>query len=204
VTHPHFETPPKVTIGVTATCNLRCTHCYADCTRKPRKAELSTSEWLTFIDYLVDNDFIQIYFEGGEPLHRPDFDTLLASCGRRMMTLVRTHGTLLSAARAKKLKSLGLGHLFVDLMGATAETHDRFTGVKGSFDLARAGVRHALDAGIPTDVVLILTRQNVGELQAYLELASELGVARAGILRLYPLGRAKRIWSSLALSVSDN
>jgi radical SAM protein with 4Fe4S-binding SPASM domain len=203
VTQPYFETPPKITVSITATCNLQCKHCYADCTDKPTKNELTTSEWLAFIDYLVENKFIQIYFEGGEPLHRADFDTILESCGRRMMTLVRTHATLLTHERAKKWKALGVGRLFVDLMGATSNTHDYFTGSVGSFEKSCNGIRHALDAGIPTDVVLILTKHNVAELQAYLELAHELGVERAGILRLYPLGRAKHRWKEFALSLQE-
>lgn len=200
---PYFDTPPKITVSVTATCNLQCKHCYADCSERPKENELTTAEWLSFIDYLVENNFIQIYIEGGEPLHRPDFDTILQSCGRRMMTLVRTHGTLLSAVRARKLKRLGVGRLFVDLMGATAATHEYFTGTKGSFRKSCGGVRHAVAAGIPTDVVIILTRLNVGELQDYLELARELGAERAGILRLYPLGRAKHRWKELALSLKE-
>lgn len=200
---PYFETPPKITVSITATCNLRCKHCYADCTLKAKENELTTAEWLRFIDYLVDKRFMQIYIEGGEPLHRPDIDTLLASCGRRLMTLVRTHGTLLTAARSKKLKRLGVGRLFVDLMGATAATHEYFTDTPGSFEKSCSGVRNAVAAGIPTDVVLILTRLNVGELQRYLELARDLGAQRAGILRLYPLGRAKYRWTELALSVEE-
>jgi radical SAM protein with 4Fe4S-binding SPASM domain len=203
VTQPYFDTPPKITVSITATCNMRCKHCYADCTRKPTKNELTTGEWITFIDYLVENNFIQIYIEGGEPLHRPDFDTILESCARRMMTLVRTHGTLLTRTRAKKLKALGVGRLFVDLMGAKAQTHDYFTGSESSFEKSCDGVRNAVDAGIPTDVILILTRKNVGELQTYLELARELGAQRAGILRLYPLGRAKIHWDEFALSLPE-
>ncbi|HEX2825166.1 MAG TPA: radical SAM protein [Burkholderiales bacterium] len=200
---PYFETPPKITVSITATCNLDCETCYADCNRRPKRKELTTQEWLAFIEYLVENGFIQIYFEGGEPLHRPDFDTLLQSCCRRMMTLVRTHGTLIDRARARKLKRLGVGRLFVDLMGASAGVHDAAARTPGSFARSCAGVRNAVEAGLPTDVVLILTRHNVDELQAYLELAHALGAQRAGILRLYPLGRARHRWSELALSLEE-
>ena len=75
---PYLDTPPKITVSITATCNLNCKHCYADCTRKPLQNELKTAEWLKFFRYLVRNDFIQIYIEGGEPLFRPDFNELLA------------------------------------------------------------------------------------------------------------------------------
>jgi radical SAM protein with 4Fe4S-binding SPASM domain len=64
-------------------------------------------------------------------------------------------------------------------------------------------VSHLRNAGIETDAVIIMNRRNVGELQPYLDLARELGAGRVGILRLYPLGRAKRRWSELALSLEE-
>jgi radical SAM protein with 4Fe4S-binding SPASM domain len=54
-----------------------------------------------------------------------------------------------------------------------------------------------------TDMVVILNRRNFGELNAYLQLAASLGATRVGVLRLYPLGRAKRRWSELALSLEE-
>src|SRR5262249_32644253 len=97
----------------------------------------------------------------------------------------------------------GIGRVLVDVMGARAETHDYLTGVSGSFERACDAVQHLLDVGIPTDMLIILNRRNAGELQEYVDLASELGVPRIGILRLYPLGRVKRQWSELSLSLEE-
>jgi radical SAM protein with 4Fe4S-binding SPASM domain len=199
----YFESPPKITLSITNTCNLECAHCYGDCTKTPSPRELSTKEVLAFIDYLVDNDFIQIYIEGGEPLCRPDFGRILKHCGRRLMTLVRTHGALLTGEVARAWKGFGVARVFVDIMGATAKTHESLTGVPGTFSRSCAAVRHLRRAGIETDMAIIMNRRNVGELQSYLELAAELGAARVGILRLYPLGRAKHRWRELALSLEE-
>lgn len=200
---PKFETPPKITLSITNTCNLACAHCYGDCTPTPSPRELTTAEVLAFIDYLVANDFIQIYIEGGEPQLRPDFERILAHCGRRLMTLVRTHGTLMTAAVARAWRRHGVGRAYVDIMGACAATHERLSGVAGSFERSCAAVRHLVAAGVETDVLIIMNRHNVGELNAYLQLALSLGATRAGILRLYPLGRAKRRWRELALSAQE-
>jgi len=198
-----FESPPKITLSITNTCNLECVHCYGDCTKTPSPRELNTKEVLAFIDYLVNNNFIQIYIEGGEPLFRPDFNRILKYCGRKLMTLVRTHGTLLTGETARAWRGFGVARVFVDIMGATAKTHEYLTGVPGTFRQSCAAVRHLRDAGIETDMVIIMNRRNVGELQSYLELAQELDAARVGILRLYPLGRAKRRWRELALSLEE-
>ena len=200
---PFFKTPPKITLSITNTCNLQCVHCYGDCTRLPSSRELDTEAWLAFIDYLVANDFIELYIEGGEPLHRPDFGQLLQHCARKLMTMVRTNGTLLTRETARDWKGFGVGRVFVDVWGATAATHDYLTGVPGSFDKACAAVGHLRDEGIPTDMLIILSRRNRDELPEYLKLAKRLGAERVGVLRLYPLGRAKARWPELALSLDE-
>jgi radical SAM protein with 4Fe4S-binding SPASM domain len=200
---PALERPPKVTFALTETCNLDCRHCYADCHKAGKRPELSTAEWLELIDYLAANGVIHTYIEGGEPLLRPDIFRILRRAASKMMTLLRTNGTLIDAATARRLKASGVGQVFVDLMGACSETHDWFAGVPGSFELACAAVRHLVAAGIKTDVLTILNKRNAGEMQALLHLAHGLGAQRVGVLRLYPLGRVKRAWDEFALSLDE-
>lgn len=200
---PFFKTPPKMTLSITNECPLQCAHCYGDCRPGAAAGELSIAQWIDFVDYLVENDFIELYIEGGEPMARAGFDDLLRYCARRMMTMVRTHGTLIDKDSAKRWGDFGVGRVFVDVMGATAATHDALTGVPGTFEKSCAAVRHLVAAGIPTDMLVILNRVNAGELQAYLWLARDLGAQRVGVLRLYPLGRAKRHWDRLALPLAE-
>ena len=200
---PYFRTPPKVTLSITNRCNQQCRYCYADCNREGGAEELPISEWMRFVDYLIEHDVIELFIEGGEPLVKPGFDQLLAHCARRLMTMVRSNGTLVDAEVAARWKRAGVGRAFVDVMAATAATHDALAGMSGSFDKACAGVRHLAAADIPTDMLVILNRKSAPELQAYLELAAALGAERVGVLRLYPLGRAKQRWSELALTLDE-
>jgi radical SAM protein with 4Fe4S-binding SPASM domain len=200
---PRYETPPKITVSITNTCNLRCRWCYGDCGRPSDRPELSTAELLKFIDYLLAHNFIQIYIEGGEPFLRPDFLTILKYCARKLMTVVRTNGTLITERAANELKTIGVARVLVDIMGARAETHERLTGVDGSFVKSCEAVRHLANAGIKTDVLTILNRENASEIQDCVELAHSLGALRLGVLRLYPLGRAKRAWPDLAMSLEQ-
>src|SRR5882757_6778601 len=129
-----FDLPPKITISITETCPLRCKHCYADCNSGRESAQLTLKEWKKFIDYLISNGVIQIYIEGGEPFSRPDFIEILEYCCPRVMVLVRTHGAGVDVYQARQLRKIGVGRVFVDVMGSTATTHDAHTGVPGSFD----------------------------------------------------------------------
>ena len=197
-----FERPPKITLSITETCPLECLHCYGDCGTKQR-AELETVEWLNLIDQLVAGGVIQFYIEGGEPFHRSDFFTVLERCCPQAMTLVRSHGTTIDVPTARRIRQTGVGRVLIDLMGASAATHEWFTRVPGSFDKTCRAVRALRDVGVAADVLVILTRQTAPELTAIARLAHQLGAERLGVLRLYPLGRAKRLWKELALSLDE-
>lgn len=198
-----FDNPVRLWAQVTNTCNLNCVLCYGDCSDERRGEELSTAEWLEFIDHLVDEESSQIYFEGGEPLQRPDFFTILEHCARRMLVWMRTNGTLITREVAARLRGLGVGAVCVDLWAAREATHDSLVGVPGSYAKTVQGIKHLVAEGIPTTMCIILMRPNVGELAEYLEMARDLGVKRVGVLRLYPIGRARRKWSELALSLGE-
>jgi radical SAM protein with 4Fe4S-binding SPASM domain len=200
---PRYVTPPKITISITNTCNLKCRWCYGECGKLGARPELGTKEWLKFIDYLVANNFIRAYIEGGEPFFRTDFLRILKYCTPKLMTIVRTNGTLITDEVAKQLKAIGIGRMLVDIMGACAGTHEELTGVEGSFEKSCAAVGHLVAAGIKTDVLVILNRKNAAQIQNCVDLAHGLGALRLGILRLYPLGRAKCAWAELALSLEE-
>jgi radical SAM protein with 4Fe4S-binding SPASM domain len=128
---------------------------------------------------------------------------VLRYCAPRFFTQVRTHGTLVTPDLAREMKAIGIGSVLVDVMSAQPEIHDDFTGVEGSHARACTAVHDLLAAGLDTQMLIILTRENIAVLQNYLEFAHDLGVRTVGILRLYPLGRAKHCWAELALSLDE-
>lgn len=199
---PKLEKPFKLTICVTQTCSMDCKLCYADCKNDPAQ-ELTTAQWKQFIDELVADNFLHIFFEGGEPFDRPDFEELLAHVNRRLYVAIRTHAIGIDEARAKRLKDMGVGRLYVDLFAAERDVQDELTGSTGSYDRAVAGMRNALAAGIKVTILGILSRRNCEHLQAYVDLAEEIGADQVGVLRLYPLGRAKKNWQELSLSAEQ-
>lgn len=204
--HPNpgpLERPMKTTLVITEHCHLDCRLCYGRCKDPKPRAELGIDQWRRVIDELAASGVMWLYIEGGEPFLKEGFVELLAENTPRMFTMVRTHGSLIDAALATRLKAIDVGIVLVDVWGATAATHDALTGVAGSFERSVAGIRHLVAAGLDTQMLFILNRRNVGELQAYAELAGALGVSAFGVLRLYPLGHVKAHWQELALSLPE-
>ncbi len=198
-----LNTPPKISIGVTEACPLHCRHCYADCAGQPKPGELSAGQWIALLRELAGRGVVQAYIEGGEPLAKPGFLDILHAITPVMMTLVRTHGIGVTRARATELAQAGLGRLLVDVMGADAATHDAHTGVAGSFAQSCDAIAHAAAAGIATDALVILTRRTAPQLSRIAALVHGLGAQRLGVLRLYPLGRARTAWPELALKLDE-
>jgi radical SAM protein with 4Fe4S-binding SPASM domain len=198
-----LDRPLKATISYTHSCNLDCRVCYAGCTREPSPREIPGETWKALLDRMMDDGVISLMFEGGEPLHRPDFLDVLAHGARRAMTKLRTNGTLVDAVLAAELRRIGCGEALVDVLGARPETHDWLTGAPGSHARCLDGVRALRGAGIPTTILTIMNRRNIGELQEVLELAQGLGVGTVSILRPYPLGRMRERWDELSLSLDE-
>jgi radical SAM protein with 4Fe4S-binding SPASM domain len=200
---PRLERPFRITLSLTERCNLKCQWCYSDCGARPASEELSTDQWRHVIDDAVSCGVIKMFIEGGEPLVREDALDLVRHATTNCLTYLRTNATLVTEDVARRLKAIHVGTVCVDLLGASADSHDALTGVPGSFDQAIRGVLHLLAVDVPVILMCILTRQNVNDLNRYLELAVRLGVGRVSILRLYPLGRAKQNWSRLSLSLAE-
>lgn len=198
---PRVDKPFKLTMCVTATCNMDCKLCYADCNRG--RPEMSTAEWKAFVDHLIAEKFIHIFIEGGEPFVRDDFEDILAHIDKRMFIAIRTHAHMIDAARAKRLKALGVGRLYIDLFAAIPEIQDELTGTPGCYDKVVEGIRHARAEGIKVTILGILSRRNHDHLQRYVDLAAETGCDQVGVLRLYPLGRARKNWDELSLSLDE-
>ncbi|MDW8444289.1 MAG: radical SAM protein [Acetobacteraceae bacterium] len=200
---PWLARPLKVTLCLTARCPLDCRPCYADCARRQGAGELDPATWMRLLDELADEGVINVFVEGGEPLAREDCEMILAHAARRMFTTLRTHAVGIDRAAAGRLARLGLGRAYVDLFGPDAETHDRLAGVAGAFERARAGIAALREAGIAVSILTILCAPNARGLPRMASLAHALGADELGVLRLYPLGRAKREWSSLALGLPE-
>jgi len=99
------------------------------------------------------------------------------------------------------LAVLGMGAVVVPLNPASPGPE--LTGQIGSYDAAIAGIRHARAAGLKVTILGILSAKNAPHLQRYVDLAKQLDCDQVGVLRLYPLGRARKNWAELSLTLPE-
>jgi radical SAM protein with 4Fe4S-binding SPASM domain len=124
-------------------------------------------------------------------MRRPDLLQLIEHATRRGIrcTLTPAGTPLASEARLREAKDAGLARVAVSLDGVTAESHDAFRRVSGSFGWTLKIIEAAHAVGLPVQIHTTLSRRTLPELARMANLAEELGAVVWAVFCLVPTGR---------------
>ena len=164
---------------LTNRCNLRCAHCYINTPflREAAVPEISTERIHRFVDEIADAGCLFFTLTGGEPLAHPDFADIFRHLKRRGIEIyVFTNGTLVAESHVRLFRELPPHAIQMSLYGATRETYETVTGVPGSFERCKAGLRRLVEARLPVTLALPVLRISQHEIVAMRELARHLGI----------------------------
>ncbi|WJW66074.1 TIGR04053 family radical SAM/SPASM domain-containing protein [Candidatus Chlorohelix allophototropha] len=189
------ERPFMVIWETTQACDLACKHCRAEA-RPDHNDPLA----LTFEDGCRLIDQIEsfgtprplVVFTGGDPFKREDiFELTKYASAKGLPVGVSPSGTpLLNFDNLTKLKEAGARAISLSLDGSTAEIHDEFRQVQGSYDWVINGWKNARKIGLKLQVNSTVTRYNLDDLPALFALVRELGAMTWSLFFLVPMGRA--------------
>jgi len=191
-----LDAPICLTWELTYACNLSCVHCLSSSGRRD-PAELSTDECKRVIDELERMQVFYVNIGGGEPTVRPDFWELVDyATAHHVGVKFSTNGLRITPEVARKLAGSDYIDVQISLDGATAEVNDAVRGT-GSFDMALRAMQNLADAGfVGFKISVVMTRQNVSQLDAFKAIADSFG-AQLRITRLRPSGRGADVWDEL-------
>lgn len=176
-------------------CNLRCRHCWITPTFVNGEPSPGTYLPLELLKQAVAEarplGLRAAKLTGGEPTLHPQFVEIADYLSAEGLSLtMETNGTRIDEALARHLKQqTNLSFVSVSLDGATAASHDSFRGVMGSFDAAERGIRALIAAGYKPQLIMSPHRGNIGEVEAVVQLAVELG---AGSVKFNPVTASGR------------
>ena len=189
---------------LTARCNLACKHCRAEAQDHFVKGELTTAEILSVAKDIRDGADPILILTGGEPLVREDFYDIASACSKMFTRVaVATNGTLVDDATPARIAGCGIQRASISIDGATAETHDAFRGLKGSYDDALRGMDALRRAGLPVQVNVSIARHNVAEIDRILELAISHGADAFHVFVLVPVGCGVEIGEDVRLPPAE-
>ncbi|MBN1422751.1 MAG: radical SAM protein [Planctomycetes bacterium] len=172
--------PINGTIEISRRCPLRCTHCYNNLPlgdAEARREELTLDEHRRIIDEIADAGCLWLLYTGGEVFARPDFLDIYGHARRKgLLITIFTNGTLITEAIADALAECPPFVIEITLYGATAETFDRITGVRGSRARALRGIDLLRARGLRLRLKTVAMEANRGEIDAMRRFAEERGI----------------------------
>ena len=168
--------PLTALLELTYRCNLLCSFCY----NAPRPGqELDTARWLEVLDRLRAAGTFKVVLSGGEPLLHPGFWEIAEGVRERGFVLeVYTNAVPLARPEAaERLAALSPFKVEISLHGPDAATHERLTGVAGSFEKVITALENLSRLGVNVTVKTPITRLNQDRLGEISRLVEELGYA---------------------------
>lgn len=179
--------PFQVLLEATTGCNLNCGHCLLSA-GEPLSDELSAAQFIPILERFFDIGVKRLELSGGEVLTKKGWDTIAEFCKKRFISTMLTNGVLITEKVADALT--WCKEIHVSMYGSNAETHERITGVKGSFEQALTGISLLTKRGLYVGASVIVTPFNIDQLEDMVQLALSLQcrIVRVGIVS--PLGRA--------------
>lgn len=177
---------------LTDSCNLSCKHCGSSCLSSNRNylPFVEAKKVLDQVANAFDSSQILVCITGGEPLLSKDVFKIISysvslgySCG------ITTNGTLLTDRVCCQLKNAGLDTISISLDGLE-NTHNEFRCNSNAFHQALAGIRHAKNVGLNPEVVTVVHKANLQELDLLYDMLVDEGIKLWKIANMEPIGRA--------------
>ncbi len=206
----HFDRgarPFLVLWELTRACDLACIHCRAESRSWRDPDELSTAEVTKVLDDLAALGAPRpiVVLTGGDPFKRPDLADIVSYGTKLSLRMaVSPSGTPLATRRnLAELRLAGATAVSFSIDGASAESHDSFRRVPGSFDLTVNACREAVDLGFHLQVNTTVTSETVDQLPGILRLVSSIPAGLWSLFFLIPTGRGRLLAPLSAEQIED-
>jgi MoaA/NifB/PqqE/SkfB family radical SAM enzyme len=168
-------------IELTARCNERCVHCYAESSPE-REESLDLAELRALLDDAKSLRFEVVQLTGGDPLISPHcIPAAEYAHGIGIPKLeVYTNGLALRGEVYEHLRRLGVSFAF-SLYSHDAARHDAITRTPGSHRRTTRAIRRALEDGLSVRTGTVIMEQNEGDADATRDYLAKLGVDPSAI-----------------------
>ena len=198
----------RVVFELTHACNQRCKFCYnhwkvTDAPHNTFLKKFDSSKTKKVLQKIYAQASVEsISFSGGEPMLFPRIhDMVMFARFHKSNVSVLTNGTLLDDNDLYAFKNLGVERIQIPLLSGDAKIHDILTGDPGSWEKSARSAQKVLAMDPDKlSVVLVLTQQNLFDLDQTLWFYSQLGVKSVLVNRFNLGGEGLKHRAELELS----
>ena len=182
-----MQLPEYLQIEPVGQCNLKCRMCPVTFRQEGTPyGPPAFMEFQEFCEIIGEAAGVkELHLQGlGEPMMHPRFfDMVTYAVSKNLYVTTNTNATLITEQRATRCLSSGLHEIHISLDGATAETYECIR-VGSHFDRVIRNLRrliqvkHEVKTDLPRiQVVMVLMRRNMHELEGMVDLVSSLGIS---------------------------
>lgn len=201
------EVPRNVYWEMTIACGLACKHCRANAIERRDPLELTSADARALMRDVKQMGSMLI-LTGGDPMLRPDLFDLIEYGRSLQLPISITPSTTPTITRdaVRRFKELGIAAMGVSLDGPSAEVHDTFRGVAGTFEYARRALDWAREFHMPVQINTTVTTETLPHLPALFELLRTQHappVRRWSLFLLVPVGRGAELGIPTADQVEE-
>jgi pyrroloquinoline quinone biosynthesis protein E len=184
--------PPLALLAeLTHRCALQCPYCSNPLELERAAGELDTAAWRRVLGEPAALGVLQVHFSGGEPSARKDLEELIAHAAQLgLYSNLITSAVLIDGLRMKALAAAGLDHVQISFQDHEPGNADRIGGYEGGHARKLALARLVREIGLPLTVNAVMHRQNLGHLEAMIDMAVDLGAGRLEVAHVQYYGWA--------------
>ena len=159
----HRPVVKYIDLAIDYTCNLKCKHCFASRFNIQKKRKMNIEDYRKLRKQCEKLGVLHINFQGGEPLIYKELNEIISafSWGNKFFLSLTTNGIFATRQRLHELKSLGIDQIVLSIDTIDPQEHDRFRGVKGTFDAAWQALENAQKEGLNVSVNVCLNHKNI-------------------------------------------
>lgn len=161
------KAPFSVNFKITNRCNRNCQYCNYP---SNETQEMTTAQIISMINQFKKMGMRKLSINGGEPLLREDLGEIVAHTSyNNIITIITSNGDLVK----KKIGALkDLDYLTLSLDGPP-DVHNRLRG-EGSYENVVEAIEIAKKAGLKTNALVVLSRQNIDSLDSIFSLSERM------------------------------
>ncbi len=170
-----LEDPHRLWVEVQGNCNERCQHCYAS--SGPFDLPSLSRETVTeVVRDAVAIGFDRIQFTGGDPLLWESLPELVNfTRDKGIDPEIYTNGLALSAGLFDELKPAN-PHFSFSFYSHDSASHDRITGVEGSWEQTLEAILRVKESGLSLRVAVVEMGENGGQLPETVQFLRDRGI----------------------------
>lgn len=149
---------------------------------------MSTEEFKSIFDILVDHGLLDAYFTGGEIFVRPDFEELYLYAKKKgVLISLLSNITLLTKHHIELFEEYPVEVISTTMYGYTEEAYERVTGVTGSYKKFMNALELLENSNVKYELKYVAMAQNYDDVYKMREFGNKLGVPMVIILDVHPM-----------------